>query len=37
MAVNNTNKKEIFKTFPPFPDCIIEINNAQVDDAQKII
>ena len=35
-AVNNTNKKVIFKNCAPFTDCITEINNAQVDDAQKI-
>ena len=35
-AVNNTNKKVIFKDCAPFTDCITEINNTQVDDAQKI-
>ena len=35
-AVNNTNKKVIFKNCAPFTDCIIEINNRQVDDAQEI-
>ena len=35
-AVNNTNKKVIFKNCAPFTDCITEINNTQVDDAQKI-
>ena len=35
-AVNNTNKNVIFKNFDPFTDCITEINNTQVDDAQKI-
>ena len=34
MAVNNTNKKVIFKNCAPFTDCITEINNTQVDDAQ---
>ena len=34
-AVNNTNKKVIFKNCSPFTDCITEINNTQVDDAQK--
>ena len=34
-AVNNTNKKALFKNFAPFSDCITEINNTQVDDAQK--
>ena len=33
---NNTNKKVIFENFAPFNDCIIEINNAQIDDAYKI-
>ena len=36
MAVNNANKKVTFKNFDPLTDCITEINNAQVDDAQKI-
>ena len=35
-AVNNTNKKAIFKSCVPFTDCITEINNAQVNDTQKI-
>ena len=35
-AVNNTNKKVIFKNGIPFTDCITEINNTQIDDAQKI-
>ena len=35
-AVNNTDKKVIFKNCAPFTDCITEINNRQVDDAQKI-
>ena len=35
-AVNNTNKKVIFKKCAPFTDCITEINNTQVDDAQNI-
>ena len=35
-AVNNTNKKVIFKNYAPFTDCITEISNAQVDDIQKI-
>ena len=34
-AVNNTNKKIIFRNCPPFTDCITEINNIKVDDAQK--
>ena len=35
MVVNNTNKKVIFKNCAPLTDCITEINNTQVDDAQK--
>ena len=35
-AVNNTNKKVIFKNRVPFTNCITEVNNTQVDDAQKI-
>ena len=36
VAVNNSNKKVTFKNFAPFTDCITEINNTQVDNAQKI-
>ena len=36
VAVNNTNKKVIFKNYAPFTDCITEINNTQVDDAHNI-
>ena len=32
-AINNTNKKVIFKNCAPFINCINEINNIQVDDA----
>ena len=32
----NTNKKVIFKNFAPFTNCITEINNTQVDDAEYI-
>ena len=35
-AVNNTNKKVIFRNCAAFTDCITEINNTQIDDAQKI-
>ena len=35
-AVSNTNKKVIFKNCVPFTDCITEINDTQIDDAQKI-
>ena len=33
---NNTNKKVIFKNCAPFPYCISEINNRQVDNAKDI-
>ena len=36
VAANNANKKIIFKNCAPFTDCITEINNIQVGDAQKI-
>ena len=35
-AVDNTNKKVIFKNYAPFNDCLTEMNNTQVEDAQKI-
>ena len=35
-AVNNTNKKVIFKNCAPFTNCINEINNIQVDNAKDI-
>ena len=35
-SVKTTNKKVIFKNCAPFTDCITEINNTQIDDAQKI-
>ena len=35
-TANNINEKVIFKDFPPFTDCISEINNAQVDNAKDI-
>ena len=35
-AVNNTNKKLVFKNCAPFTNCISEINNTQVDDARDI-
>ena len=34
-AVNNTNKKVIFKNCAPFTDCITGMNNTEVDDTQK--
>ena len=33
---NNTNKKVILKNCAPFTNCIIEINNTQVDSAKGI-
>ena len=36
VAVNNTNKKVIFKNYAPCTNCITEINNTPVDDVQKI-
>ena len=36
MAVNNINKKVIFKNYHPFTNCITEKNNTQVHDAQDI-
>ena len=35
-AVNNTNKKVIFKNCAPFTNCISEISNTQVDNAKNI-
>ena len=35
-AVNNTNKEVIFKNCPPFTNCITEINNMQVENAEYI-
>ena len=35
-AVNNTNKKVIFKNCAPFTNCISEINNTQIDNAKDI-
>ena len=35
-AVNNTNKKVIFKNCAPFTNCINKINNIQVDNAEDI-
>ena len=34
-AVNNANKKVIFKNCTPFTNSIAEINNIQLDDVQK--
>ena len=35
-AVNNNNKKVIFKNCAPFTNCIGEINNTQIDNAKDI-
>ena len=35
-AVNNTNKKVIFKNCAPFTNCIREINNTQIYNAKNI-
>ena len=35
-AANNTNKKVIFKNCAPFTNCISEINNTQIDNAEYI-
>ena len=35
-AVNNINKKVIFKNCVPFTNCISEINNTQIDNAKDI-
>ena len=35
-AVNNTNKKVIFKNCAPFTNCISEINNMQIGNAEDI-
>ena len=34
---NNKNKKAIFKNCAPFTNCMSEINNAHVDDAQVVM
>ena len=35
-AVNNTNKKVIFKNCAPFTNCISKINNTKIDDAEYV-
>ena len=35
-AVNNTNKKVIFKNCAPFTSCITKINNTKVNNAEDI-
>ena len=34
-AVNNVNKKVIFRNCAPFADCINKINNTQIDNVQE--
>ena len=36
VAVNNTNKRVIFKNCAPFTSCITEINNTQIDYSEDI-
>ena len=36
-AVNDTNKKVIFKNCTPFTDCITEINNTQTDEKIDVV
>ena len=35
-ALNNRNKKVIFKNCAPFTNCISKINNTQIDNAEYI-
>ena len=35
-GANNINKKAIFRSCPPFTDCVSEINNTQIDNAKNI-
>ena len=35
-TANNNNKKVIFENYAPFADCISEINNTPVDNAEYI-
>ena len=36
-ALNNRNKKVIFKNCTPFTECVIEINNKEVDHVRTLI
>ena len=36
-ALNNRNKKVIFKNCTPFTECVIEINNKDVDHVRTLI
>ena len=33
---NNGNEKVVFKNYPPFTDCMSEINNTQIDNAKHV-
>ena len=35
-AATNANKKVVFQSFAPFTNCVVEMNNTQVDDAHDI-
>ena len=35
-ALNNRNKKVIFKNCAPFTECVIEINNKEVDHVRTL-
>ena len=35
-AVNNANKKVIFKNWTPFTNCVTKLNDAQADDGHEI-
>ena len=35
-AANNSNKNVLFKNYAPFTDYISEMNNTQVDNAEKV-
>ena len=35
-AANNSNKTVLFKNYAPFTDYISEMNNTQVDNAEKV-
>ena len=35
-AATNANKKVVLQSFAPFTNCVVEMNNTQVDDAHDI-
>ena len=35
-AATNANKKVVVQSFAPFTNCVVEMNNTQVDDAHDI-